>query len=160
MTEEKKVWICSQIFLPEDHREYAMTVKNLVSIRMESKSPVWSWKDKWNTSFAADDISDRHCWPRSRRVSSSWKWPQDETNTTRIKGTLKLEEAGDEVQRYRVWKNQGEPCDPYQRLKGQNAKGKVKVEALTTHFYSFPLHVHNSIEEVNLNSVAIEQNPK
>lgn len=37
-------------------------------------------------------------------------------------------------------KNQAESHDPHQGLRAKKAIGKVKVEPLTTHFYSFPLH--------------------
>ena len=58
----------------------------------------------------------------------------------RIKRTLKLKKQEMKFKDTESGKNQGEPRDPQQGLRAKKAKGKVKVEALTTHFYSFPLH--------------------
>lgn len=53
----------------------------------------------------------------------------------RVVRNSEVEEVGDEVQSLEKHKQNG----PYQRqCKGQKAKGKIKVETLTT--CSFPLH--------------------
>lgn len=58
----------------------------------------------------------------------------------RIKGTLKLKKQEMKFKDTESGKNQAESHDPYQGLRAKKAKGKVKAEALTTQFYSFPLH--------------------
>ena len=57
----------------------------------------------------------------------------------RIKGTLKLKKQEMKFKDTESGKNQAESHDPC--LRAKKAKGKVKAEALTTQFYSFPLHV-------------------
>lgn len=55
---------------------------------------------------------------------------------------LKLKKQEMKFKDTQTGKGQVKPCDPYQRLqKVREENRKVKVEALTTHFYSFPLLV-------------------
>lgn len=92
-----------------------------------------------------------------------WKWPQDETDKKKeLQGILKLKKQEMKLKDTRSGKGQEESCDPYQRQrKGQKGKRKGQEQSSDNSFLFISFtQVHNSIEEVNLNCVAIEQNPK
>lgn len=123
--------------LRNDQKEYASWHIPSEMGRGWSQVPAWSWNRKGNRSCAAGSFCERCCWLRSRHCRMElWKWPQDQRGKKSYK-KLWSEEVGDEVQRYSLEKHK--QIDPYQRQhKGQKAKGKIKVETLTT--YSFPVH--------------------
>lgn len=63
-----------------------------------------------------------------------------------------VEEVGDEVQRYSLEKHKQNGS--YQRQhKGQKARGKIKVETLTTYYFLYTIH---TTTDVNLNYVGVE----
>lgn len=92
-----------------------------------------------------------------------WKWPQDETDKKEeLQGTLKLKKQEMKFKDTQSGKGQAEACDPYQRQhKGRKGKRKVQEQSSDNSFLFISFtQVHNSIEDVNLNCIAIEQNPK
>lgn len=100
----------------------------------------------WGTGIVKWSPGNDHRMRQTRKnYSGLWNW-------TSRRWSAKIQSG----------KGQTESCDPYQRQhKGQ--KGKRKGQCWSSEnsiFIHFLIWVHSSIEEVHLNSVAIEENLK